>query len=122
MKTTRKQAISRHKYGVDLKVYKTNNEAIGLVYENTRTGHFEEFYHKKSTFTWYILEGRGNFYLNDKKTGVKATDVIIAPPHTRIYYVGKMKMLLITTPAWQPQHEVHVRDINPKDIKSEIIS
>lgn len=111
MKITQKQTKSKHKFGIDLKVYNTNNKNVGLVYVDVKEGHFEEFYHKKSTFTYYVLEGRGAFYLNGKKISVKPTDVVIAPPLTKIYYLGKMKLILITTPAWQQKYEVHVRDI-----------
>lgn len=112
MKITQKQTVSKHKHGMDLKVYPMNNKKIGLVFEDVKGGHFEEFYHKKSTFTYFVLEGKGAFYLDGKKISVKATDVVTIPPLTKIYFLGKMKLLLITTPTWQPQHEVHVRDIS----------
>jgi quercetin dioxygenase-like cupin family protein len=113
MKLTQKEAESKHKYGIDLKVYKINNKKIGLVYINVKAGHFEEFYNKKSTLTYYVLEGKGEFYLNGQATKVKATDVITISPRTKIYYLGKMKLILITTPAWEYKHEVHVRNIKP---------
>ncbi|MFA6047880.1 MAG: cupin domain-containing protein [Parcubacteria group bacterium] len=113
MKLTQKEAESKHKYGIDLKVYKMNNKKIGLIYVSVKAGHFEEFYNKKSTFTYYVLEGKGEFYLNGKGIKVKATDVITIPPRTKIYYLGKMKLILITTPAWEYKHEVHVRNIKP---------
>jgi len=114
MKTTRKQAVKKHKFGVDLDVYKTKSKNVGVVHEKVKGGHFEEFYHKKSTFTYYILKGKGTFYLNRRKIEVGPTDVIVAPPMTKIYFLGNMELLLITTPAWQAKYEVHVRDIERK--------
>jgi mannose-6-phosphate isomerase-like protein (cupin superfamily) len=111
VKLTQKEAQSKQKYGIDLKVYPMTNKKIGLVYIDVKAGHFEEFFHKKSTFTYYVLEGKGEFYLNGKKIKVKATDVVTIPPKTKIYYLGKMKLILITTPAWEYKHEVHVRNI-----------
>ncbi len=112
MKFIQKQATRKHKYGVDLKVYKTNTKKIGVVYESVKKGHFEEFYHKKSTYIYYVLEGSGRFYLDGKRIKARPTDVIIAPPFTKIYFLGKMKLLLLTVPAWEAKHEVHVRDIS----------
>jgi len=114
MKFTWKKAVSKHKFGVDLKVYKTGNKKVGVVFEKVKGGHFEEFYHKKSTFTYYVLKGKGEFYLNGKKTKVSPTDVIVAPPLTKIYFLGNMELLLVTTPAWEAKYEVHVRDIERK--------
>ncbi len=112
MKLTQKQATKKHKYGVDMKVYKTNTKKIGVVYENVKGGHFEEFYHKKSTYIYYILNGSGRFYLNGKCIKARSTDIVIAPPFTKIYFLGKMKLLLLTVPAWEAKHEVHVRNIS----------
>jgi len=115
MKVTLKQAQKKHKHGIDLCVYKTKRREVGIVYEKTQKGHFEEFYHKRSTYIYYVLKGRGEFYLNGKKTAVRATDVIVVPPVTRIYFLGKMELILITVPAWQAKYEVHVRDIEKRN-------
>ncbi|HLN18548.1 MAG TPA: cupin domain-containing protein [Patescibacteria group bacterium] len=111
MKLTQKEAFSKHKYGIDLKVYPIKDKKIGLVRINCKTGHFEEFYNKKSTLTYYVLEGKGEFYLNGEKVKVKATDVVSIPPKTKTYYLGKMRLILITTPAWEYKDEMHVRNI-----------
>lgn len=111
MKLTQKQAQIKNKYGINLKVYPTGSKKIGLVYINCKAGHFEEFYNKKSTLTYYVLEGKGEFYLNSEKIRVRATDVVTISPKTKVYYLGKMKLILITTPAWEYKDEVHVRNI-----------
>lgn len=87
----------------------------GVVYIEVEEGHFQEFYDKKSTFVYYIIEGKGTFYLDEKKTSVEATDLVIIPPMTKIYYFGKMKMTLTTVPAWQAENEVHVRFIEKSE-------
>lgn len=111
MKSTRKQAYRKNIHGIKLWVYPPHQKATEVAYIEVSHGHFEEFYNKKSTFTYYIIQGRGTFYLNGEATPVKATDVVIIPPKTRIWYLGKMKMTLTTSPAWNAKNEVHVRFI-----------
>jgi len=111
MKSTRKQALVKRKHGIKLWVYPTKQKVTEVVYIESVAGHFQEFYDKKSTFTYYILSGRGTFFLNGKAFPVKATDAIIIPPKTTIYYLGKMKMIEVTSPVWSPKNEVHVRII-----------
>lgn len=100
-----------NKHGINLWVYQINRKEAGLVYVKVKRGHFQEFYDKKSTFLYYIIKGKGIFYLNRHPIPVKTADVIVAPPHTKIYYFGAMEMVLVTVPAWRPENEVHVRFI-----------
>lgn len=111
MKLTREQAFHKFKYGIKLWAYPIDNKNVELVYIEVEEGHFEEFYHKTSTFVYYVIEGEGTFYLNGEAVPAKASDVIVVPPTTKIYYLGKMKLNLITTPAWTEENEVHVRFI-----------
>lgn len=111
MKITHAQAEAKQKFGVDMWVYNTGTKAVGFVYDEVHSGHFEEFYHTSSTFLYYVLEGSGTFFLNGEPSTVEAGDVIVATPMTKIYYLGEMKVLLVTTPAWNAKDEVHVRDI-----------
>ena len=112
MKITKKEAEIKAKFGIDLWVYKTGTEKAGFAYIETTGGHLEEFYNKVSTFIYYILEGEGTFFLDGVATPAKATDLLVIRPNTKIYYLGKMKLNLITVPAWKLEDEVHVRDIN----------
>ena len=113
MKTTRKQAFVKKKHGIKLWVYPTKQKVSEVAYIESTNGHFQEFYDKKSTFTYYILHGRGTFYLNGKAVPVKATDAVIIPPKTRIWYLGNMKMIEVTSPVWNAKNEVHIRFIQP---------
>lgn len=117
MRITRKKAKPVSKHGINLWVYPLSRKEVGLVHVSVKKGHFQEFYDKKSTFVYYIIKGKGKFYLNRRPIPVKTTDVIVVPPHTKIYYFGNMEMILVTVPAWRPENEVHVRFIkkpNPK--------
>ena len=117
MKITSKKAQPASKHGINLLLYPVNRKEAGLVHVSVKEGHFQEFYDKKSTFLYYIIKGQGKFYLNRRPISAKATDIIVAPPRTKIYYFGNMEMVLVTVPAWRPENEVHVRFIKkPKKI------
>jgi quercetin dioxygenase-like cupin family protein len=100
-----------HKYGVDITSYDLSLEGCNVVFESTETGHFEEFYSDLSTYIWFIIEGKGTYVIDDEHIDVSAKDIVVAPPKHRIHYFGKMKMLLVTTPPFNEQHEHHVRDV-----------
>lgn len=111
MRIPKAEALHKSKFGIDLDVYPTNNPTYGLVHIQTEKGHFEEFYHTVSAFTYYVISGSGTFYLDGEAHAVATGDVIIAVPNTKIYYLGNLELLLVTTPGWTEAGEVHVRDI-----------
>ena len=115
MKFTKEESFKKSKHGINLSVYETKTDDFGFVEIETEEGHFQEFSDKKSYFIYYILEGEGTFYLNGEATPAKPTDLIVIPPNTNIYYIGKLKMTLTTIPGWQPENEVHVRNIQKED-------
>ena len=109
----KQDAVEFEKQGVTMRVYngKEYCEQAAVVYQETTSGHAEEFYHSKSNFIFYIIEGSGTWYIEDEPYDVAAGDVIIVPPNKRFYYKGKLKQICITSPAWEPEYEHHVRDI-----------
>jgi mannose-6-phosphate isomerase-like protein (cupin superfamily) len=107
-----KKSVSKikKKVGINLSVYnvpKITN--ANIVHITVAKGHSEEFYHERSTFIYYIIKGKGKFYLNSKENKVKLRDLLVIPPKTRIYYQGRMELLLITIPPWEAKYEHHVR-------------
>ena len=115
MKFTKADAKTFEKFGAKMWRYfgKEQMPNAGLMYTEVDGGHYEEFWHEKSAFIYYVFEGEGSFFLDDKEIKVKETDVVAIPPKTKIYYLGKMKLLLITAPAWEEKYEHHViEDVN----------
>lgn len=110
-KTSRTEASRKSKHGIKLWIYEAGEPDVEVAYVESAKGHFEEYYHKTSRFTYYVIAGNGTFYFDGKPTKVKAGDVVSAKAQTKIYYLGKMKLILVTTPAYIPKSEVHVRDI-----------
>ena len=111
-KTNLEETNSFSKNGVSFIGYEPINDDVSVVVETVLEGHFEEFLHEKCTFTYIFLEGSGVFYLDDEKVDVKAGDSLTIYPGTRIYYKGNLKQVLITTPAYDPKYERHIRYID----------
>lgn len=101
-----------NKNGVDFTGYEKISDNMSIVIEKVEKGHFEEFVHDKSTFTYLFLEGEGVFNLDDEQVKVSKGDILSINPGTRIYYFGTLKQILITTPAYDPNYERHIRNID----------
>jgi mannose-6-phosphate isomerase-like protein (cupin superfamily) len=114
-KYTAEEARKFNKYGIDLTVYGENYPPVNVVHVHVSEGHFEEFYQLKSAFIYYIIKGRGTFYLNDEKVEVKATDLVLIPPKTRIHYFGTMDMVLVVCPAFKEKEERHIRFVDKSE-------
>lgn len=97
------------KHGIALTVYGQDVPSATVVHLAVEAGHFQEFYDIVSTYTYYIVSGRGTFFLNDEAVAVKATDIIVAPPQTRIHYFGRMEIVLTVSPRFDERNERHVR-------------
>ncbi len=102
------EATQKDKFGIHLHVYPATG-GVGFVTVETEEGHNQEFYDLESTFTYIILEGEGTFYLDDVEVPVRKGDWLSVEPKTRIYYKGKLKMVLLTSPAWKAENEVETR-------------
>ena len=117
MKTTlifkKENAVEFEKQGVKMRVYNSKEqcENASVVYQETTKGHSEEFYHAKSNFIFYIIEGSGTWYIEDEPYDVSAGDIVIVPPNKRFYYKGVLRQVCITSPAWEAEYEHHVRDV-----------
>jgi mannose-6-phosphate isomerase-like protein (cupin superfamily) len=64
-------------------------------------------YHKKMTEIYYILETRGDAYmeLNGKLVPVKPNTTVFIKPYTRHRAVGDMKIINVPVPAFDPDDE-----------------
>lgn len=108
-----KDAHRLSKNGVDMWVYPTPDgfDKAAVVYQETALGHAEEFRHSRSAFLYFIIEGAGEWVVEDEVFPVKATDFVLVPAGKRFYFRGALKQICITAPAWDAAHEEHVRDV-----------
>ncbi len=112
----KEDAVLVEKNCVQMRIYNGKEQCpqAAVVYQETKIGHCEEFLHKKSYFIFYIIEGEGTWFIEDTPYDVKAGDVVIVPPNKKFYYKGSLKQVCITSPAWEPEFEQHIRDVNIK--------
>ncbi len=62
-------------------------------------------YHKKLTELYFILEGSGHMELDGQLIPVKPFTAILIKPGCRHRAVGKMKIINVPIPAFDPQDE-----------------
>ncbi len=101
------------KHGVRMRVYTTKDDCrnAAVLYQETETGHAEEFVHETSNFIYYIIEGSGVWIIEDREYGVQAGDVVVVPAGKRFWFRGNLKQVCVTAPAWEERFEHHIRDI-----------
>ena len=58
----------------------------------------------------YILEGEGEYVVGGEVFPVHQTDVIIIPKNTAFDCSGKMKALVVSVPAFDPEHEMSLEE------------
>lgn len=107
------KAVAIEKHGVRMRIYNSVADCpqAAVALQETERGHAEEFYHAKSAFVYYILEGEGSWIIEDLEYTVQTGDVVIVPPGKRFYFKGRLRQLCITAPAWEEESEHHVRFI-----------
>jgi mannose-6-phosphate isomerase-like protein (cupin superfamily) len=68
--------------------------------ENART-----HYHKRLTEIYYILEGTGEMELDGERHAVSPGDAVLIKPGCRHRAIGKLKVLNVPIPAFDPADE-----------------
>lgn len=101
------------KHGVRMRIYTTKSDCrnAAVMYQETETGHAEEFMHEISNFIYYIIEGNGTWIIEDKEHEVQAGDVVVVPAGKIFWFRGNLKQICVTAPAWEEQYEHHIRNI-----------
>jgi mannose-6-phosphate isomerase-like protein (cupin superfamily) len=55
---------------------------------------------------YFVIKGKGEFFINEEVVPVKKTDVMIVPKNTPYDFRGKMRMLLVDLPAFEKEADV----------------
>jgi mannose-6-phosphate isomerase-like protein (cupin superfamily) len=62
-------------------------------------------YHKRLTEIYYILEGTGEMELDGERHVVRPGDAILIKPGCRHQAIGKLRVLNVPVPAFDPEDE-----------------
>jgi mannose-6-phosphate isomerase-like protein (cupin superfamily) len=62
-------------------------------------------YHKRLTEIYYILEGEGEMELDGERHPVRAGDAILIKPGCRHRAIGRLRVLNVPVPAFDPADE-----------------
>ena len=103
---------SFEKSGIKGKTFDTKaiNDAIKFNVIETEKGHETRIRETECTFHYFIIEGAGNFEIDGKSENCQKGDLVIVPKGNAFKYTGKMKMLLVSQPWWNPDQEETLTD------------
>lgn len=90
--------------------YNLECEGISLTIEDCFKGHDKYHTNEYSSKIYYVLDGEGKFKINNEIFNVKKDDCIEIPANTKFVFAGKMKLLLIMSPAFRPQDGIEGED------------
>ncbi len=91
---------------MDIKEYKINPDFSGALIEID--GDHGAIKCLKEDRIYFIIEGNGTFIINGKENEVSPDDLIFIPKNTPYNITGKMKFLMICSPEFNPDDDVHL--------------
>lgn len=59
----------------------------------------------ESDLAYYILEGQGQFIIDETVEECHAGNLVVIPMGTKFTYQGQLKMLEVCTPPWEEEQE-----------------
>lgn len=70
-----------------------------------------EHFHKKTKEIYYVLEGKGNIFINGKKFSLKEEIIIKIMPKARHFVKSRkgIKILVISMPSWNEKDHFFVQ-------------
>lgn len=89
-----------------------NTDEHGNFFINSIKGHDCYSYDSKSTHVYRVLDGEGEFIIENKSFFVKTGDVITIQPNTIFAYKGKMLLILEMTPNFKEENNHFVKKVN----------
>ncbi len=83
---------------------------ISISLEEVFKGHDKYHTNVHSTKIYYCLEGNGIFCIAGEKINIEKGEMIEIAPNTEFVFAGKMKLLLIMSPAFRMQDGIDGKD------------
>lgn len=101
-----KQARVKQIGSMKIKEYKMNPEFSGALI--TINGTHGKLKCLKEDRIYYIVNGEGNFSVEDESFKVSEEDVVFIPMNTIYDFSGKMKFFLICSPEFKPEDDAYL--------------
>ena len=84
--------------------YKINSEFSGALIEIN--GNHGKLKCLNEDRIYFIIDGKGQFIINDETKDVEANDLIFVPKNAPYNIIGKMKYFLICSPEFNSEDDV----------------
>lgn len=107
-----------NKEGFDLIISKDNTEEHGYFLVNSIYGHDCYSYNSKSTHIYNVLEGEGEFIIDNNSLIVKKGDVVTIKLNQVFYYSGKMLLKMEMLPNFKEENNHLVQLVSYNDNKT----
>ena len=99
----RQNGLSGYNFDLDSK-------DLSITIEDCFKGHDRYYANARSEMIYYVAEGEGIFKINGKENKVKKDDLIEIPKNTEFVFAGKMKLILITSPAFRKEDDINGKE------------
>ena len=100
-----------HKEGCNLIIPKDNKEEHGIYLEESINGHDCYSYNTISKHIYHVIEGEGEFVVDNKIIPVKKGRTIVIEPNQIFYYKGKMLLFLEMLPDFKEENNYIVEHV-----------
>lgn len=87
-----------------IREYNINSDFSGAVIEID--GEHGRLKCLKEDRIYFVIEGEGKFIIDNKEDNVSANDLVFVPKETPYNFFGKMKLLLVCSPEFNPEDDV----------------
>lgn len=101
-----------NKEGFNLIISKNNKETHGVYLVESIEGHDCYSYNTVSTHIYNIIDGEGEFVIDNKIIPVKKGDTITINPNQIFYYSGKMLMIMEMLPDFKEENNHIVETVS----------
>lgn len=91
--------------GMSRRAFAETTEGIASIHLVDISVEAKTHYHKKLTEIYLILEGEGEMELDGERVPVKPMTTVLIHPGCRHRAIGKMKIVNIPIPAFDPEDE-----------------
>ena len=88
----------------------TDNKNISITFEDVYEKHEKYCTNTKSTHFYFVVDGNGQFKINNDIYEVGKDDLIEIPPNNKFVFSGRMKLLLIMNPEYNEENDIAGED------------